>query len=46
MADFAAYQDAQAAVDQAWQDQWNWQRQSLQTVARSGYFSSDRAIRE
>jgi starch phosphorylase len=46
IADFAAYQDGQAAVDQAWQDQRNWQRQSLQTVARSGYFSSDRAIRD
>lgn len=44
-ADFDSYRDAQAAVDRAWLNQDGWRRMSVLTMARSGFFSSDRAIR-
>ena len=46
IADFAAYLEAQDRVDAAWQQRQDWQRMSLLNTARSGYFSSDRAVRE
>ena len=46
MADFADYCDAQDRVSSAWKDWKNWQRMSLINVARSGFFSSDRSIRD
>ncbi|MCC7490518.1 MAG: glycogen/starch/alpha-glucan phosphorylase [Gammaproteobacteria bacterium] len=46
LADYRAYLDAQAAVDQAFHDRSRWTRMSILNTARSGYFSSDRAIRE
>ena len=44
-ADFEAYLQAQQSVDDAWQDIHRWQRMSVLTTARAGFFSSDRAIR-
>jgi len=46
MADFSDYCDAQDRVSSAWKDWKNWQRMSLINVARSGFFSSDRSIRD
>ena len=45
-ADFSDYCDAQDRVGSAWKDWKNWQRMSLINVARSGFFSSDRSIRD
>ena len=46
MADFSDYCDAQDRVSAAWKDWKNWQRMSVINVARSGFFSSDRSIRD
>ncbi len=46
MADFADYLRAQDNVSRAWQDRKAWNRMSLLNTARSGFFSSDRSIRE
>jgi starch phosphorylase len=46
MADFADYVRAQDAVSRAWSDPMHWQRMSVLNTARSGFFSSDRSIRE
>jgi starch phosphorylase len=46
LADFQSYVEAQAAVNQAWTDRGRWNRMSLLNTARSGFFSSDRSIRE
>ncbi|MEX1281145.1 MAG: glycogen/starch/alpha-glucan phosphorylase [Acidimicrobiia bacterium] len=46
LADFRAFCGAQAEVDAAWRDRARWTRSSVLNVARCGYFSSDRAIRE
>jgi len=45
-ADFSDYCDAQDRVSSAWKDWKSWQRMSLMNVARSGFFSSDRSIRD
>ena len=45
-ADFSDYLDAQDRVSSAWKDWKNWQRMSLINVARSGFFSSDRSIKD
>ena len=46
LADYRSYLDCQEKVAQAYQDQENWTRMSILNVARMGYFSSDRSIRE
>jgi starch phosphorylase len=46
LADFAAYAACQEEVDTAWQDTDGWTRKSILNTARSGKFSSDRAIAE
>ncbi len=46
MADFSDYCDAQDRVSSAWKDRERWSRMSLINTARSGFFSSDRSIRD
>ena len=46
LADYRAYVDCQAEVADAWQKPEAWSRMSILNAARSGKFSSDRAIAE
>ena len=46
LADYAAYVACQERVSAAWRDTDNWTRMSILNTARSGKFSSDRAIAE
>ncbi len=46
LADFADYAACQQRVSEAYRDPDNWARMSILNVARTGYFSSDRSIRE
>lgn len=46
LADFDAYVHAQREVAKAWADPKRWWRSSIINVARTGFFSSDRTIRE
>ena len=46
MADFADYLRAQDAVSLAWSDRHHWNQMSVLNSARSGFFSSDRSIRD
>nr|WP_242660680.1 glycogen/starch/alpha-glucan phosphorylase [Mycobacterium kubicae] len=46
LADYAAYVQCQDQVSAAWQDKDAWTKMSILNTARSGKFSSDRAIAE
>jgi starch phosphorylase len=46
LADFDAYIAAQAEVDAAYRNPDEWTRKAILNVARCGYFSSDRAVKE
>jgi starch phosphorylase len=46
LADFLSYGDAQEQVARDWLDREAWDRRAILNVARMGYFSSDRAVRE
>jgi starch phosphorylase len=46
LADFQPYLNCQARVGRAYADATRWTRMSILNVARSGFFSSDRTIRE
>lgn len=45
-ADYASYIECQEKVSRAYQDQGNWAKMAILNVARSGKFSSDRAVNE
>ncbi|MGG3466456.1 glycogen/starch/alpha-glucan phosphorylase [Neobacillus pocheonensis] len=44
--DFASYAEIQRKIGEAYQDQLHWQKMSLNNIARAGFFSSDRTIKE
>lgn len=46
LADYAAYVECQERVSKAWHETQAWTRMSILNTARSGKFSSDRAIAE
>ncbi|HEU4491426.1 MAG TPA: glycogen/starch/alpha-glucan phosphorylase [Jiangellales bacterium] len=46
LADYRAYVEAQDRVDAAFRDRDGWTVSALRNVARTGFFSSDRAIRD
>ncbi|HET9112498.1 MAG TPA: glycogen/starch/alpha-glucan phosphorylase [Burkholderiales bacterium] len=46
LADFRSYVEAQQAVARAWQNTEKWTRMSILNTASSGFFSTDRTMRE
>jgi starch phosphorylase len=45
-ADFDAYADTQRKVDAVWRNSPDWYARAIRNVARMGWFSSDRTIRQ
>lgn len=45
-ADFDSYESAQREIERRYLDRAGWARSCLINIAKSGYFSSDRTIRE
>jgi len=45
-ADFDSYAAAQRRVDRWWEDRPRWNAATVRNVARVGWFSSDRTIRD
>ena len=46
LADFAFYADAHRKMREAYEDRERWNRMALVNIAKAGYFSSDRSIKE
>ena len=46
LADFQAYLDVQERIEAAYADKEQWTRSTILNVARSGFFSSDRSMRD
>ncbi len=46
LADYRSFVDCQGEVDRAYRDAEGWTRRSILSVARMGFFSADRAVRE
>ncbi len=46
LADFDAYAKAQEEIQKRYHDRRNWAKSCLVNIAKSGYFSSDRAVQE
>ncbi len=46
LADFESYREAQAKINDLYQDRQKWSAMCLKNIAESGYFSSDRTIEE
>ncbi len=45
-ADYQSYLDVQTKIDQAYADPERWTRSAILNVARTGFFSSDRSMRD
>ena len=46
LADYRAYLDAQSAVEAKYADATAWTKSAILNVARTGFFSSDRSMRD
>jgi starch phosphorylase len=46
LADFDSYADTQMRIDKAYSDRMGWAKMSLLNTAYSGFFSSDRSVKE
>ena len=46
MADFSAYMDIQSEIEDLYADELEWNRKALLNVANTGYFSSDRSMKD